>query len=667
MLTDYKECEGGGRESAIPGVAGDVYQQRDRPRKCRATPARLVMAALVGVSLMAGQDAQALELFGIHLFGRSAEAMPIVDNPQTYQASLHFVGESDREVEKAVRAASALIRQQRRPPSGTTGLLGRARGDLRRILAALYDKARYGGSISINIGGRPMETLSAAAELPEMVPVDITVSPGPVFAFGSVHIEQAPDFARPELRKTGTPAENGLAVGARARSSAILSAETSLVEGWRQLGHPKAEIGARDVVADHTSRTVDVRIAVRPGPPSAFGAITVSGTERMNPAFVAWRSGLATGERYDPDDIAAARDRLQRLEVFRSVTFAEAAAIDNGFLPIDIAVRERKPRVFGIGAAYSTVDGGQVEAYWAHRNLFGQAESLRIEGMIGGLASTENDTPDYRLAATFTKPGVYTPDTDLTFRAEAFREETDNVVERTARLGAAVNHHFSPTLNGSLGAAIEESEITDAFGTRSFTILSLPMALTLDNRDNPLHPTTGFRAGATLEPFTDIRSGIAAVRGTASASAYRSLDANDRVILAGRGMIGSVAGAGLSALPENRRFFAGGGGSVRGYGHRTIGVPGPGGTVVGGRSAIEGSLELRARVTDAIGIVPFIDAGGVSPNPDLSGLGDVKVGTGVGIRFHTPLGPIRADVAVPLNPGPDDPAWGLYVGIGQAF
>ncbi len=644
-----------------------MHQDRDQPTRISLALRRLAAATLWTGLCTPASPAAAFELFGLRLFEPPAGQSEIVENPQTYEASIRFVGESDRDVEKAVKSASALVRQQPRPPSGTAGLLGRARGDLRRILAALYGQARYGGAIAIMIGGKPIQSVSAAVALPDAVPVEIVVTPGPVFQFGSIRIDQAPDFASAHTSSLKTPSELGLIRGAPARSSVILAAEASLVDGWRQLGHPKAAIVSRDIVADHRAKTLDVTIAVQPGPLSAFGAVSVRGTERMNPAFVARQSGLEAGKRYDPDDLETARDRLHRLEVFRSVTFAEADVVTGGFLPIDIEVRERKPRVFGAGVAYSTVDGGQLEAYWIHRNLFGQAERLKIEGLVGGLASTEGDTPDYRLAATLTKPGVFTPDTDVTFKVSGFREETDNVVERTVKAEAGLTHRFSNTLTGSAGVAIEQSEITDAFGTNSFTILSLPSELVRDTRDNATNPTSGYRAGVTVEPFTDIRSGTTAVRATAFASAYRALDSDGRVVLAGRALAGSVNGAGLMAIPENRRFFAGGGGSVRGYGYRNIGVPGPGDTIVGGRSLVEGSLELRARITEAIGIVPFVDAGAVSASSGLSGFGDLKVGAGVGIRYHTPLGPIRADIAVPLDPGPDDPDWGLYVGIGQAF
>ncbi len=149
-------------------------------------------------------------------------------------------------------------------------------------------------------------------------------------------------------------------------------------------------------------------------------------------------------------------------------------------------------------------------------------------------------------------------------------------------------------------------------------------------------------------------------------SAYYSLDTDGRFVLAGRTVAGSIVGADLAEIPADRRFYAGGGGSVRGYAYQGIGPRDARGQPTGGLSLLEGSVEMRFAVTEKFGIVPFVDAGTVSTKafPDFS---EVRAGAGVGIRYLTPFGPLRVDAAVPLNPGPGDPDFGIYAGIGQAF
>ncbi len=125
----------------------------------------------------------------------------------------------------------------------------------------------------------------------------------------------------------------------------------------------------------------------------------------------------------------------------------------------------------------------------------------------------------------------------------------------------------------------------------------------------------------------------------------------------------------LRDIPSNYRFFSGGGGSVRGYRYQTIGprTP-PFGFVVGGRSLFEANVEARVKVTDTIGIVPFFDIGGAYAGsiPDFT-RGDTRMSAGLGLRYYTGIGPIRLDVAFPLNPRPGDQPVVLYVSIGQSF
>src|SRR5690606_34100610 len=133
-------------------------------------------------------------------------------------------------------------------------------------------------------------------------------------------------------------------------SSVILTAEQLAIQAWQQQGYAKAEITGREVVADHATRTVDVTISVNPGRHAAFGDITVTGAQAMNPDFVRQQTGLAVGQEYDPDDLTRAQKRLDRLEVFRAARFQAAQDISpDGMLPFELLVEELPGRRFGAG------------------------------------------------------------------------------------------------------------------------------------------------------------------------------------------------------------------------------------------------------------------------------------------------------------------------------
>jgi translocation and assembly module TamA len=637
-------------------------------RISRRSFSRSVAVALA--VFVACSPAAAFELFGIKLWGsRQAEDADTIDDPHSYSVELTVTG-GDRALERTVRDASTVWQDREEPASGAAGLLVKARGDYRRILATLYGEGRYGGAISIRIDGREAADLPPDAALPNPASIAISVDPGPLFHFGEARIvNQAPP---PEHRKdeVDLPQDEGFAPGEVARSGTILKAERLAVEAWREQGHAKAEAADRRVVAAHEIDTIDATITIEPGRKAYYGPVGVEGTERMDPEFAAWMAGLPLGAEYDPDDLERANKRLARLDVFRALRLQEDDAIGpDGLLPISVIVQERPLRRFGVGGSFSTVDGLGLEAFWLHRNLFGRAERLRFDGRIAGIGRTIDPAKlNYRLAATFLKPGIYTPDTNFVASVVGEREVLEPYTRTGVIAETGLTHIFTDELSGRVllngGYATFEDKV---FGARAFSHVGILGGLTYDSRDNAADATRGFYADLLLDPYYEFNYGNFAARVVAEGRAYYGFGEENRVVLAGRLKLGSLVGPPIAETAPDKLFFAGGGGSVRGYAYRSIGVPGPGNTVAGGRSLIEGSVELRTRITDTIGLVGFADAGYVGADSWPRFSEGLRVGVGAGLRYFTGFGPIRLDVALPLNRRPNDPSVAFYVGIGQAF
>jgi translocation and assembly module TamA len=219
-----------------------------------------------------------------------------------------------------------------------------------------------------------------------------------------------------------------------------------------------------------------------------------------------------------------------------------------------------------------------------------------------------------------------------------------------------------------LGIAGEYSRVRDARSERSFTLASLPAGLERDTTDDILNPTLGHRIELSLTPFVPVGSeGSPFVKGRVDASAYWDLTGDGGLVLAGRAGYGAIAGAELVEIPADKRFYAGGGGSVRGFAFRHAGELDAADDPVGGRSVAEAGLELRIRIGEDFGVVPFIEAGraynGTMPDFDEK----VFVGAGLGVRYYTSIGPLRLDVGVPLNKRDSDAPFQIYVSLGQAF
>lgn len=612
--------------------------------------------------------AVALEIFGLKLFEDQADrdAQAAIADPQPYTIEISTGAEGV--LDAAIRTASMLFADQDQPASGTAGLVAKARGDYRRIMGALYGEGHYGGAVNILIGGVEAAELAPDVELPDPVAVRVRVDPGPVFRFGALRIaNRAPETVDP-ADAVDDPEGLGLVPGDVARSTVIARAEERLLDAWRQQGYPKAGVASREVVADHSNDTVDVIIAVNPGGRAAIRDVAVTGTEHMDPDFVRRQSRLVPGEEYDPDAIERAQKRLSRLEVFRALRLEAAQSIGaDGLLPYTIFVEERKLHRFGVGATFSTIDGIGVEGFWLHRNLFAQAERLRLDAKLAGIGYPVNTAEfDYAFGGTFTKPGIWTPDTDLVAAISAERTVLTTYTETSASARLGLNHLLSDEMTLEGAASYELARFDDDFGTRLFSTAGLFGGFTFDNRDSATDATEGFYANMTAEPFYEFNYGNVGLRATMKGRTYFGFAEDDMFVLAGRFKAGVLLGPDLSEIPPDRLFFAGGGGSVRGYGYKSIGVEGPGGIVTGGRYLLEASLEARARFGNDWGAVAFLDGGYVAADT-FPGLDDLRLGAGVGLRYYTGFGPLRVDLAFPLNKRPGDPDYALYVGIGQAF
>lgn len=625
---------------------------------------RAGMAALLSTTMLATdmRSAAALEIFGIRLWGSAKDQDASIVDPLRYSVTFSVV-DADDDLREALEKASLLKSEEKRPVSGSLGLLAKARNDRERLVAALFSKARYDGIVNITIAGKRFDDLEPDAVFtgPQPIPVTVTIEPGTQFTLGDIVLKG--DAAGV------MGADFGLIAGGDASSDAILKAEAGIVRRLKEEGRPLAHVAGRTIVADHATTTLDVTLDVAAGPIAGYGATNVEGTQAVDRDFTVYMTGLEPGRRYSPKEIDDARTRLQQLEVFSSVAISEAAALDAaGQIPIDVRVSERKMRYFGVGATLSSIDGAGIEGYWGHRNLFGRAEKLRISGSIGRISDTANlGNLNYNAGIMFEKPGVIGPASKFFASAKVAYDHPDAYDIFSVKGSVGLSYELTKEQTVSAEFAVDYSKVEDALNPdgQDYLLVSLPLQYAFDNRDNKLNPTRGFRALAYAEPTYDALNGNAFVKLKGEGATYYGLDATDRIVLAGRAAIGSILGASLEEVPADRRFYSGGGGSVRGYSYQGVG-PHVDGKPVGGLSYAETSVEVRYAVNDKIGIVPFVDAGTVSTKqfPDFSIVG---VGAGVGVRYLTPFGPLRVDVAVPLNRGPGAPRYGIYAGIGQAF
>lgn len=629
---------------------------KDRARTTRLLAALL---ALEAAALASAPPAHAFRLLGMTFFESRQDNEPVID-PVTYTATL-AAPDADRRLLRKLRAASGLLAGQKKPVSGAAGLIAKARNDREILIATLYEEARYDAVVDIAIGGRPLDAIppDVAFDAKTPVPITITVHPGGVYVLGTVTLAGgAAGF---------DPARYGLVRGGAAGSATVLKAERDIVLALKKAGHPFARVSDRQIVADHATRSLDVRLTVSTGPVAAFGDLRVTGTKAVNKDFVAYMADIRRGRTYSPEAVADARDRLLALDVFDSVRISTADRLAaDGSLPVDIDVSDRKPHFIGAGATVSNIDGAGIEGYWGDRNLFGKAERLRLDGSVAGIGARSMSNLDYDAKLLFTKPGVLGPESKFTANLTMAFDHPDAYDKFSVGGGVGLSYQIDKRQTVSGGVDLTWSRVDDAYGRARHLILDTPLEYAFDSRDNKLDPTKGFRIVLDAEPDHDFLNQASYLRLKGEVAAYRALDAKDRIIVAGRLAAGSILGAGLPDIVADKRYYAGGGGSVRGYAFQGIGPKDATGMPTGGRAFVETSLELRLKATDQVGIVPFIDGGSVTAS-QVPTFSDMRFGAGIGLRYRTGFGPLRVDAAVPLNRRPGDSTFGLYAGIGQAF
>ncbi|WP_156905523.1 autotransporter assembly complex protein TamA [Maritalea myrionectae] len=629
----------------------------------------LVRMVFVGVSLGAALSLAAAPAFAFDFgqlwpFGggearvsNAAEVTPVAGEVR-YATQIQV---DKAELEQVIADASLLVGDQGEAPEDSVSLLTRAQVDQKRIVAALYGEAHYGAVLTILIDGVPLDQVPLDINLQgKVAQVTIQVDAGSQFVFSA-----------PDVRVNDQPlvvADYGLRAGETAKSDAILSAQNAIMTEWREKGYAFAEVVDRTIEADHSVNQLDVLLRIETGQLAHIGDVRVSGAKDMREDTIIEIADLPRGEIYRPQTIKRATRDLQELGVFNSVVIKRERRADRpDLVDLVIEVSERKPRTIGVGATIGNTDGLGVEGFWVHRNLFGGAEKVRVEGSVNRIGQGGLDKMDFHTALVYFKPNAFGPKTSFEGKISFDIENPKAFTKRGGKIETSLSHQINDDLSVRGGLTGEYAVLTVDGVTTNQSIISAPFELTYDTRDNSLNPTEGFFAVAYAEPTYAIANQAQFIKTSVKASTYYAFDDEAKLVLAGRVAAGSIIGADLADVPVDRRFFAGGAGSIRGYAFQAAGPRTLSGNPSGGLSFLETSVEARYRVTEQIGVVGFVDMGGAFTSSVPGQGGDLYTGVGVGVRYLTPLGPIRADLAIPLKNISGEPNYGLYLGIGQAF
>lgn len=544
-------------------------------------------------------------------------------------------------------------------PSSRFEARRRARGALEAAEALLRSEGYY----------QPLlEDVVEGEETPIAI---VNVTPGRRFELAEVQVLWA-DPSPDEATEATVRGEIGLTSGQPGRAGDIISAEGRIVAGLTRRGYADAAAQPRRVVVDHAGFTVQPSFRIASGPLVRLDGVRLETRGLTNPDWVSGLAPWSEGEVYDPEDVAELERRLLETGVYDGVGVALAPTDQtntDGNRPIIVTLTDRPRRILEAGATFSTAEGSGVDLIWTWHNRFGRADTLVWQARAADV--------DSRLGVALSLPHWRRPGETLRLSGALLNEDTDAYRRTAVVLAADLQQRIGKTSWISYGVGLDAGQYDEnRFDPvtqlpinfdRDLVILTARGSAYLDRSNDPLDPTTGWRLTVSAQPTAVAgEDTVLFLRTEAQATAYLPLQDGAKTVLAGRVRIGSIVGGEELTVPSDRLFYSGGGGSVRGFEYQGVGPRLPDNTPRGGLSLFETSIEIRRDVWRNFQAVAFVDAGaiGFQETPNLNNL---RYGAGFGVRYKLPFGPIRADIAFPLERRDGDADFQIYVSIGQAF
>jgi translocation and assembly module TamA len=495
----------------------------------------------------------------------------------------------------------------------------------------------------------------------------ISITPGPRSKIADPRIEW---IGPPPSIDIQSAAEKVMALkpGDPGRAEAVIAAEGRIVAALQKDGYADAEAKPREVVVDHADLTVRPAYRIASGSLVKLGDVELKGSSRTRLKWLRRLAPWKAGQTYQPKAVAEFERRLVDTGVYDSVTvsLAPPAEAKDGRRPVIVSLADRPKGTLELGASYSTTEGGGVDSRWIVYNRLGRADTLTSSILVAQL--------DSRVQLELALPHWRRPEETLKLTGAIYRDDTTAYESSGAVISADLTHRYGKISFLTYGVSVDGSDTNEKEAANLVTVsrrrnlatFALLGAFNLDKSNDPLDPTVGWRLSARAEPTYAAGDGpVAYLKSSAQITGYLPLGAGGTVI-AGRAKLGAIFGGDIPLVPAPARFYAGGGGSVRGYAYQAVGPRYIDNTPQGGLSLFEASLEVRQHITGKWSVVAFVDEGAVGKqvNPDFT---HPDIGVGLGVRYNLGFGPIRVDIGTPLVRRNGDAPIQLYLSIGQSF
>lgn len=563
---------------------------------------------------------------------------------------VQFTGVADPSLVSVLKNVSQLVTLENAPPATKMALRRRAEADVPNLIQGLQSQAYYNATIKLDID-----------ESTNPVQIVLHINPGPIYVFSSVKAAQAPNTGAFPYEKI-SPHALGITLGDPAIAKQIIDAERLLIQRMTKKKHPLAVIKSREVYADQAAHTISVIFYVDCGPLARFGETIIDGCEQVDESFVRKKIAWEKGECYDPSLVERTQEALEAAGIFNSIVIMNGEALDDeGLLPMQITLMERCHRTIGAGASYTTQQGPGITAEWEHRNIRRRGERLNIIGNLWLQRQTGK--------IQYSQPDLFTKGQDLLWVGEIEHEITKGFSEAFVSLSSILDTQLSPRTKFATGITFKQLKSEESNNDGYFSLLKFPQHLRWSTANSLLDPTKGRSINYKFIPTLGSgKSTITYLTQTITGTVYWPMNKDHSIVLAHKLMVGSILGPSSIKIPPPERLYAGSENTIRGYNYYTVSPLDCERKPIGGRSLLIATFEPRFRFTEKFGGVLFYEIGNVYANmiPKINHKQLQSVG--IGARYHTPVGPLRFDLAFPLNRRHGvDRFFQVYFSIGQAF
>jgi translocation and assembly module TamA len=497
--------------------------------------------------------------------------------------------------------------------------------------------------------------------------VILATDPGIQYRFTSVELTGL-DAAGPDAGKLR--AAFGVKAGDPVIAQQVIAAGVALTTALGEEGFAEAKLGEQDIEVNHQTHLASLTLPVNLGPVARFGVIRVSGRPPFSAKHVAIIARSKPGDPFQRSKIDDLRRALIATTLVANANITVVPVEGGRVVDLDVRLEPAPRHTIAGDIGYGTGQGALIEATWTDRNFFNPEGALTLRAIAG--------TTEQLLGVEFRRSNFLQRDQTLDLQFTGSHQKFDAFEARTILLAGHIerlsNFIWQKQWTWSYGAQLLATDENGVFSpdgvkdTRTFFIAAIPLTLGYDGSDSLLDPTRGFRLSGWISPeYSGHGQSLTYGRSQIDASAY--YPASDHVVVAGRIRVGTILGASAFDLAPSRRFYSGGGGSVRGYGYQQLGPKDAAGDPIGGRGLAEFALETRIRLKQFggnFGIVPFFDGGSLTTKA-LPGSGQWRFAVGAGVRYYSSFGPIRIDFGIPLNRQQGDGPFAVTVSLGQAF